>query len=155
MTNLPEKTPTLANVGDTESAQDSNTDVGDARVQANEKNGETTSDDQYPTGMKLVLLSSAALVSIFLIALDQTIVGTAIPRITDEFKGLNDVSWYAAAYFMTYGAAQPSAGKLYKYFDIKWIFLVSMLIFEVGSLLCGVAPNSKTLIVGRAIAGLG
>ena len=71
----------------------------------------------------------------------QTIVGTAIPRITDEFKGLGDVSWYAAAYFMTYGAAQPSAGKLYKYYDIKRTFLVSMLIFEVGSLLCGVAPN--------------
>ncbi|PNH36828.1 hypothetical protein VD0002_g10286, partial [Verticillium dahliae] len=84
-----------------------------------------------------------------------TIVGTAIPRITDEFKGLSDVSWYAAAYFMTYGAAQPSAGKLYKYYDIKWTFLASMVVFEVGSLLCGVAPNSKTLVVGRAIAGLG
>lgn len=85
----------------------------------------------------------------------QTIVGTAIPKITDEFHGLADVSWYAAAYFLTFGAAQTSAGKIYKYFDIKWSFLVSMLIFEVGSLICGVAPNSKTLIVGRAIAGLG
>lgn len=81
--------------------------------------------------------------------------GTAIPKITDEFGGLNDVSWYAAAYFMTFGATQTSAGKLYKYSDIKWSFLGSMLIFEVGSLICGVAPNSKSLIVGRAIAGLG
>lgn len=85
----------------------------------------------------------------------QTIVGTAIPKITDEFHGLNDVSWYAAAYFMTFGASQTSAGKIYKYNSIKWGYVVSMIIFEVGSLICGVAPNSKTLIVGRAIAGLG
>lgn len=65
------------------------------------------------------------------------------------------MSWYAAAYFMTFGAAQTSAGKVYKYYNIKWSFLISMLIFEVGSLICGVAPNSKTLVVGRAIAGLG
>ena len=56
---------------------------------------------------------------------------------------------------MTAGAAQTSAGKIYKYNNLKWSFLISMLIFEIGSLLCGVAPNSKTLVVGRAIAGLG
>ena len=56
---------------------------------------------------------------------------------------------------MTFGAAQTSAGKIYKYYNLKWSFLVSMLVFEVGSLICGVAPNSNTLIIGRAIAGLG
>jgi len=56
---------------------------------------------------------------------------------------------------MTFGAAQTSAGKIFKYYDLKWSFLVSMVIFEVGSLLCAVAPNSRTLVVGRAIAGLG
>lgn len=56
---------------------------------------------------------------------------------------------------MTFGAAQPSAGKMYKYFNLKWSFLGSMILFEVGSLICGVAPNSKALIIGRAIAGLG
>lgn len=56
---------------------------------------------------------------------------------------------------MTFGGTQVSAGKIYKYYDLKWTFLVSMLIFEAGSVLCGAAPNSKTLIVGRAIAGLG
>jgi MFS transporter, DHA2 family, glioxin efflux transporter len=65
------------------------------------------------------------------------------------------VAWYAAAYFMTFGASQCSAGKVYKFFDMKWSFMGSMLIFEVGSLICGVAPSSNTLIVGRAIAGLG
>ncbi|KAL5116714.1 hypothetical protein ACEQ8H_005326 [Pleosporales sp. CAS-2024a] len=111
--------------------------------------------DEYPTGLKFTILASSALVAVFLIALDQTIVGTAIPKITDEFHGLNDVSWYAAAYFMTFGAAHTSAGKLYKYFNLKWSFLGSMFVFELGSLICGVAPNSKSLVVGRAIAGLG
>lgn len=56
---------------------------------------------------------------------------------------------------MTFGATQTSAGKIYKYFSLKWTFVVSMVIFEVGSLVCGVAPTSNALIVGRAIAGLG
>jgi MFS transporter, DHA2 family, glioxin efflux transporter len=56
---------------------------------------------------------------------------------------------------MTYGASQTSAGKIYKYFNLKWSFIISMIIFEIGSLICGVAPNSNALIIGRAIAGLG
>lgn len=56
---------------------------------------------------------------------------------------------------MTFGAAQTSAGKIYKYYNLKWSFLWSMFIFEVGSLICGVAPTSKALVIGRAIAGLG
>lgn len=56
---------------------------------------------------------------------------------------------------MTFGAAMTSAGKIYKYFHLKWTFLVSMVIFEVGSLICGIAKSSNTLIIGRAIAGLG
>ncbi|RFU35724.1 hypothetical protein B7463_g572, partial [Scytalidium lignicola] len=129
--------------------------VGDNDSAHLEKPAHGMTADQYPHGLKLVLLAGASLVGVFLISLDQTIVGTAIPKITDEFHGLNDVSWYAAAYFMTFGAAQTSAGKIYKYYDLKWSFLISMLIFEVGSLVCGVAPNSKALVVGRAIAGLG
>lgn len=56
---------------------------------------------------------------------------------------------------MTFGAAQTSAGKIYKYYSLKWSFIVSMVIFEVGSLVCAVAPSSNALIIGRAIAGLG
>lgn len=48
-----------------------------------------------------------------------------------------------------------TGGKAYKYFDLKWTFLVALFIFEVGSALCGAAPNAEALIVGRAIAGLG
>jgi MFS family permease len=46
-------------------------------------------------------------------------------------------------------------GKMYAGFNIKWVFMASLVIFEVGSILCAAAPNSNGLIVGRAIAGLG
>jgi MFS family permease len=85
----------------------------------------------------------------------QTILGTAVPKITTDFGGLNDVSWYSAAYFMTFGGLEASWGKAFKYFDIKWTFVLTLFIFEIGSLICALAPNSNTLIVGRAIAGVG
>jgi MFS family permease len=85
----------------------------------------------------------------------QTILGTAIPKITDDFPDLTKVGWYGSAYFMTFGGFQSSWGKLYKYFSLKLWFLVALFIFEVGSLICGVAKDPVTLIVGRAIAGMG
>lgn len=85
----------------------------------------------------------------------MTIVATAIPKITDEFQGLDLVGWYGAAFFLTVGAFQSTWGKGYKYFPLKITFLIAIFIFELGSLICGVAPNSTALIVGRAIAGLG
>jgi MFS family permease len=56
---------------------------------------------------------------------------------------------------MTFGGFQTSWGKAYRYFDLKMTFLLSIFIFELGSLICGVAPNANALIVGRAIAGFG
>lgn len=85
----------------------------------------------------------------------KTIVATAIPKITDQFHSINDVSWYGSAYFITVGGFQTTWGKAYKYFSLKYTFLLSIGIFELGSLICGVAPSSTTLIVGRAIAGVG
>ncbi|ROV97150.1 hypothetical protein VPNG_08834 [Cytospora leucostoma] len=110
---------------------------------------------EYAKGIRLYLLAGASLMGVFLISLDQTIIGTAIPKITDEFGGLHDVSWYTAAYFMTFGGLEASWGKAYKFFDLKWTFILAMVTFEVGSLICGVAPSSHALVVGRAIAGLG
>lgn len=85
----------------------------------------------------------------------QTIVATAVPKITDAFHGLADVAWYSSAYFMTAGGFQPLWGKAYRYFPLKTVYLVAFSIFELGSLLCAVAPNSSTFVVGRAIAGVG
>ncbi|KAL8760860.1 MAG: hypothetical protein Q9184_002970 [Pyrenodesmia sp. 2 TL-2023] len=109
----------------------------------------------YPTGIRLAGLVIALIISIFLVALDMTIVATAIPRITDQFHSLDQVGWYGSAFFLTLAAFQSTWGKAYKYFPLKFAFLVSIFIFELGSLICGAAPNSTALIVGRAIAGAG
>ncbi|KAH6850643.1 major facilitator superfamily domain-containing protein [Chaetomium sp. MPI-CAGE-AT-0009] len=121
-----------------------------------EKSGEMKVDEiEYPTGVAFTFIIVALVLSVFLVSLDMTIVATAIPRITDEFQGLEDVAWYGSAFFMTVGGFQSTWGKVFKYFPLKISFLISIFIFEVGSLICGVAPNSTALIVGRAIAGVG
>ncbi|KAG0650946.1 Aspyridones efflux [Hyphodiscus hymeniophilus] len=110
---------------------------------------------EYPTGMKLNLISLALCLSVFLMALDNTIIATAIPKITDQFHSLPDVGWYGSAYLLTTASFQLLFGKFYTFFSIKWVYLVAIGIFELGSLICGVAPNSIALIIGRAVAGVG
>ncbi|CAH0058564.1 unnamed protein product [Clonostachys solani] len=112
-------------------------------------------DIEYPTGIKMTFIVVALVLSIFLLSLDMTIVATAIPKITDEFKGLDKAGWYGAAFFMTVGAFQSTWGKIYKYFPLKTSFLIAIFIFELGSVICGAAPSAEALIAGRAIAGLG
>jgi len=107
----------------------------------------------YPKALKLTFIVVALVLSIFLVALDMTIVATAIPRITDEFHSLDQVGWYGSAFFLTLASFQSTWGKAYKYFPLKPTFLLAIGIFEIGSLICGVAQDSTTLIVGRAIAG--
>lgn len=109
----------------------------------------------YPSAFPLTMIVIALAASIFLVALDMTIVATAIPKITDQFHSLDQVGWYGSAFFLTVGSFQATWGKVYKYFPLKTSYLVGIFIFEVGSLICAVANNSTTLIVGRAIAGMG
>ncbi|KAF5635010.1 HC-toxin efflux carrier TOXA [Fusarium tjaetaba] len=107
------------------------------------------------TGFSLYCILVALILTIFLGSLDMTIVATAIPKITDDFKSLDQASWYGSAFFMANGGFQSSWGKAYKYFSLKATFLIALFIFELGSLICAVAPDSNTLIFGRAINGLG
>jgi MFS family permease len=86
---------------------------------------------------------------------DNTIIATAIPRITDQFHALNDVGWYGSAYLLTTCSFQLIFGKLYTFYSIKYVYLAALFLFELGSLICGVAPSSTALILGRAVAGLG
>jgi len=79
----------------------------------------------------------------------------AIPFITSEFKSYNDIGWYGSAYLLTASAFQPLYGRVFQLFNIKWSYLSSLAMFELGSLVCGAAPNSTILIIGRALAGLG
>jgi fucose permease len=119
--------------------------------------GEPGEDDEskYITGAPLYLLTFGLVLSTFVVALDNTIIATAIPRITTVFNSLDDVGWYGSSYLLTTTSLQPSFGKVYTYFNVKWTYIAALVIFEVGSVLCGAAVNSEMLIVGRAVAGCG
>ncbi|KAF2667948.1 DNA repair protein RAD50 [Microthyrium microscopicum] len=106
-------------------------------------------------GIPLILLAFGLCVTTFLIGLDQMIIATAIPKITTQFQSLDDVGWYGSSYLLTTTALQPTFGKVYTYFNIKFTFIIALAIFEVGSIICAAATGSKMLIVGRAIAGSG
>lgn len=124
----------------------------------NDDNDGTAVDEdeiEYPSTWKSIIILIALCLAVFCMALDNTIIATAIPRITDEFKALGDVGWYASAYLLTTCSFQLLYGKIYTYASIKWTFIVCVIIFEIGSAICGAAPSSTALIVGRAIAGLG
>lgn len=80
----------------------------------------------------------------------------AVPKITTEWPdALNDVGWIGSSYLLTTTSLQPSFGKVYTYFDVKWTYLSALVIFEVGSVICAAATSSTMLIVGRAVAGVG
>lgn len=129
---------------------------------------------QYPTGLKLVTLVIALCLAVFLVALDQTIIATAIPKITDHFNSISDIGWYGSSYFLTSTSLQPTFGRIYKVFNVscdcctctfdpsfinafkvKTVFLIAIGVFELGSLVCALAPSSTALIIGRAVAGMG
>ncbi len=113
-------------------------------------------EEQYlAQGWKLFLILSSLMLSVFCQALDDTIIATAIPRITDDFKRLDDVGWYGSAYLLTNASFQLFYGKLYQILPLRLVFLGALLLFEIGSLIAGVALTSAVLIAGRAIAGTG
>lgn len=68
---------------------------------------------------------------------------------------MDEVGWYGSAFFLTLASFQSIWGKAYKTYSLRLVFFTSILLFEVGSLVCALAPNSVALIVGRAIQGAG
>ncbi|KAI1607883.1 DNA repair protein RAD50 [Exophiala viscosa] len=112
-------------------------------------------EQTYPPTSKVIAIISGLYMTAFLISLDRFVIGVAVPRITDQFHSLGDVGWYGSAYLLTACSMMLLIGRLYTMFNPKWVYLIALVVFEIGSAVCGTAPNSKALIVGRAIAGLG
>ncbi|KAK0935074.1 hypothetical protein LTR29_013394 [Friedmanniomyces endolithicus] len=109
----------------------------------------------FPPFRQRVIVMVAILLAVFLIALDRTIIATAIPKITDEFHSLNDIGWYGSAFMLTTCGFQLLLGRVYTFYSPKYIFMIMILVFELGSAVCGSAPNSIAVIIGRAIQGVG
>ena len=109
----------------------------------------------YPSRPRRFTIVAALCLGTLLNAIDITIIGVAIPTISTVFDALDDVGWYGTAYLVTLTALQPIFGVTYKYFNPRIIYLLSVLLFEVGSVLSASATSSAIFIVGRAITGCG
>lgn len=115
----------------------------------------TPQDDQPTSSSRRIILLCTVMLCMFIVSLDKTIIGVAIPAITDEFHSIENIGWLGSAYMMTNAALQLSFGRMYKFTSLKWTLLSSILLFEIGSAVCGAAPSMAVLILGRAIAGAG
>ncbi|APR39194.1 EmrB/QacA family drug resistance transporter [Paraburkholderia sp. SOS3] len=103
----------------------------------------------------LRLLFPALLLVMLLAALDQTIVSTALPTIVGELGGLSSLSWVVTAYLLTSTIVVPLYGKFGDLFGRKIVLQTSIVLFLIGSALCGVAQNMTQLVLLRALQGLG
>src|SRR6185437_12805562 len=95
------------------------------------------------------------MLAMFLGALDQTIVATALPTIGRHFHDLGDLSWVVTAYLLTGTAVTPLYGKLSDIHGRRGMLLIAIVLFVMGSLACAVAPSMMALIVARGVQGLG
>ncbi len=97
----------------------------------------------------------ALMLSIFLIAIDSTILSTAVPTITRELGGFDQFAWLFSVYMLAQAASVPVYGKLADTFGRKPIMIVGICLFLVGSMLCALSASMLWLIVFRAVQGIG
>ena len=109
---------------------------------------------ERPTGGRLLLVTIGIGLAMFLAALDQTIVGTALPRIVAELSGLELYAWVLTAYLVTSTTMTPIAGKLGDLFGRKPLLIAGMIGFVIASALCGQAGDMNALIASRALQGV-
>ena len=101
------------------------------------------------------LIFSALLLVLLLASLDQTIVATALPTIVGELGGIQHLSWVVTAYLLASTVVGPVYGKLGDLYGRKIVLQTAIVIFLVGSALCGLAQNMGELIAFRALQGVG
>jgi EmrB/QacA subfamily drug resistance transporter len=104
---------------------------------------------------QILIVFSGLMLGMFLAALDQTIVGTALPTIVNSLHGLNHISWVVTAYLLTSTISTPLYGKLSDQLGRKGIFQFAIVIFLIGSVLSGFSQNMGELIAFRGIQGIG
>ncbi|OCL09619.1 permease of the major facilitator superfamily [Glonium stellatum] len=118
-------------------------------------NSSTRDLNEYPTGFALAMTLFSLALGTFLMALDTTIIAVAVPKISTQFNALGQVGWIGSSYLITLTTFQVIAGKTYKEFNPKTTYMVLVIVFEAGSIICATALSSVAFIVGRAIVGVG
>jgi EmrB/QacA subfamily drug resistance transporter len=104
---------------------------------------------------QVLITLGGVLLAMFLSALDQTVVGTALPQIIADLKGFEHYTWVATAYLLTATIMMPIVGRLTDMYGRKWFYIVGIVIFLIGSALCGISQNMTQLILFRGFQGIG
>ncbi|WVQ81540.1 hypothetical protein IAT38_003664 [Cryptococcus sp. DSM 104549] len=104
---------------------------------------------------KFGICFAAMCLNVVLFGLDQLIITAAVPQIVSQFHALEKMEWLNTAFFIPCAGAILVYTQIMTVVDPRWTYIASIVIFEVGSVVCGAAPTMNALIVGRAIAGLG
>ncbi len=118
---------------------------------------EPVPEDQHEerSHSEIMVIVVALMLAMLLAALDQTIVSTALPKIASDLHGLSKYSWVATSYLLTSAVATPLYGKISDMFGRKKIFQTAIVVFLVGSVLCGAAQSMNQLIIFRGLQGIG
>src|SRR5215216_7544269 len=111
-----------------------------------------TPADQAP---RVRLIFGALMLVLLLAALDQTIVATALPTIVGELGGIEHLSWVVTSYLLASTVVGPLYGKFGDLYGRKVVLQTAIVIFLIGSALCGLAQNMPQLIAFRALQGIG
>ena len=116
----------------------------------------TLPNEQAPVSkQRIIPIMASVMLGMLLASVDQTIVGTAMPRIIADLNGLSHYAWVATAYLLASTVSVPIYGKLSDIYGRKPFFIVGMVIFLIGSALSGASQNMTEIIIFRAIQGLG
>ncbi|KAH6846935.1 major facilitator superfamily domain-containing protein [Chaetomium sp. MPI-CAGE-AT-0009] len=145
-----------------EKPQDSSHNNSDSKLESNlptdtgNESGEA--EDVSPRqihGVLWALVVVAILSSIFLYSLDNTVVADITPAVVNAFGDALKLPWLSVGFLLGGAAVVLPFGRLFGLFDAKWLYILSALLFNIGSALCGAAPNMDALIIGRVLAGMG
>jgi EmrB/QacA subfamily drug resistance transporter len=121
-----------------------------------------TQDTQaQPVGLRslprrqVIFTFAGVMLAMFLSALDQTVVGTAMPRIISDLGGFSQYTWLTTAYIITSAVTIPITGKLTDIYGRKMFYLGGLIIFVGGSVLCGLSQSMNQIIIFRGLQGIG
>ena len=111
--------------------------------------------EQMLTSYQWIIIVATMMSSTFLFSLDNSIVAEIQPAILSSLGGVEKLGWLGVAFVLGTLATILLWGKIMGVFSVKWSYIVSIIIFDVGSAICGAAPTMDAMIIGRALAGVG
>ncbi len=106
------------------------------------------------SGKQLYIAMAGIMLGLLLSALDQTIVGTAMPRIVTDLGGLESYAWVTTSYMLASTASVPIFGKLSDIYGRKWFYIGGLVLFMIASALCGLGQSMLQLILFRGLQGI-